>query len=466
MAADLSSLGSRDLSALFRASKLSPVEVAAAHLRRAEANAHLNIFSVLEPADTLAMARESEARWAKGEPLSEFDGVPVTIKDVLLTRGWPTLNGSLTTEKNQDWSTDAPCVARLREAGCVFLGKTTTSEFGWKGVNDSPLHGPTRNPWNPSLTTGGSSGGAGAAATLNLGVWHAATDAAGSIRIPAAFCGVYGFKPTYGVVPIFPHSVFSGLTHCGPIARSVAEIVEMMRIISRPDPRDPTAAPAGTCSVSGTPDFKGRDHRIAYVRDRTIDVQPEVDLGVEHAVNVWSGLGVAVETVEYDFTSTREAIQSIWRVGCMLRVEEIAPTQRALLDPGLLRIAELGLSVTAAELRRAQLEAVRLGHKLHNLLTSFKLLMTPTVPVTAFPVGHDVPPDSGLSSWLEWAPLSYPFNMTQQPTISLPCGLTREGMPRAVQIIGQRYDDVAVLNAAAGFSKACPAPYISTRSPA
>jgi aspartyl-tRNA(Asn)/glutamyl-tRNA(Gln) amidotransferase subunit A len=183
-----------ELTAAFSSGKLSPVAAVEASLARAAAAASLNVFVVAaERESLLAQARTSEARWKVGKPLGPLDGVPITIKDAILVAGWPTLLGSKTINPDRPWIEDAPAVARTRESGAIFLGKTTTPEFGWKAITDSPLTGITRNPWNEGMTPGGSSGGS--ASALAAGIGHAAigTDAGGSVRIPASFCGVIGF---------------------------------------------------------------------------------------------------------------------------------------------------------------------------------------------------------------------------------------------------------------------------------
>ncbi len=188
-----------ELLSRYAAKTLSPVEATRAALDRiGRCNAAVNAYCLIDEPGAMEAARASEARWMRGEPQGLVDGVPCSIKDLVLTKGWPTLRGSLTISPDQSWEEDAPCVARLREHGAVLLGKTTTPEFGWKGVTDSPLTGITRNPWNLTKTPGGSSGGAAVAAALGMGALHIGTDGGGSIRIPSAFTGIVGIKPTYG----------------------------------------------------------------------------------------------------------------------------------------------------------------------------------------------------------------------------------------------------------------------------
>ena len=227
------------LSASFAKHEASPVEAARALLDRiARLDKKVNSFCLVDEAVTLAQARVSEARWMKNAPLSPLDGVPVAIKDLFLTPGWPTLRGSRIIDPDQEWKLELPVIARLREAGCVSLGKVTTPDHGWKGVTDSPLTGITRNPWDLDKTPGGSSGGSSAALAARLAPLALGTDGGGSIRIPASFAGVFGIKPNYGRVPAWPPSPFGTVAHIGPMSRDAAGSAMLLDVLSRPDPRD------------------------------------------------------------------------------------------------------------------------------------------------------------------------------------------------------------------------------------
>src|SRR5436190_23630988 len=228
-----------ELLALYRNKQLSPVEVIAETLRRLERyEGAVNAFVLYDPESAMAAARTSEARWQKGEPQGLLDGVPVAIKDTQLTRGWPRRVGSKTIDPDQPWLEDAPVTARLRAEGAVFFGKTTTPEFGWKGATDSPLSGITRNPWNRERTPGGSSGGSAVAVTAGISPLAVGTDAGGSIRIPASFCGIFGLKPTFGRVAGYPPSAFGDVAHVGPMARTVDDAALMLDAMKGPDSRD------------------------------------------------------------------------------------------------------------------------------------------------------------------------------------------------------------------------------------
>ena len=239
-----------ELVAAYRAHEVSPVEVTQAALDAIEkGDSAINAWCLVDQESALKDARASEARWQLGQPQGLADGVPTSIKDLMLTRGWPTVRGSkLISPESSDWTEDAPSVARLRENGAVLLGKVTSPEFGWKGVTHGPLTGITRNPWDHSKTSGGSSGGSAAAVAAGMGAWSVGTDGGGSVRIPASFTGVVGLKPTYGVIPLYPASPFGTLAHAGPLTRTVADAALMLDVLAAPDPRDWSALAAPTTS--------------------------------------------------------------------------------------------------------------------------------------------------------------------------------------------------------------------------
>ena len=245
MTADLAMMPAWQLVKLFKARKASPVEAAKAAIARIDAfNPQLNAFQHLDPDGALRAARASEKRWKKGgKRLSDIDGVPITIKDMVLTKGLPTRMGSLATDAEGPWNFDAPVAQRLREAGTVLLGKTTSPEYGWKGVTDSRLFGATHNPWKIGRTSGGSSGGGVAAEAVGMGTLAVGTDGAGSVRIPCSFTGLFGLKPTQARVPLWPPSAQGTLSHIGPMTRTVRDAAMMMNVMARYDARDAYARP-------------------------------------------------------------------------------------------------------------------------------------------------------------------------------------------------------------------------------
>jgi len=271
----------------YRRKTLSPVEATKAVLARIAAlNPSLNAFLLVDEEAALGAARASEARWMKGAPQGRVDGVPATVKDIMISRGWPTRRGSKTVRRDQPWDEDAPMVARLREHGAVLIGKTTTPEFGWKAIGDSPLTGITRNPWNRERTPGGSSAGAAVAAAAGMGPLHLASDGGGSIRIPSSFTGVFGIKPTYGLVASSPPSPFAVVSHTGPMTRTVTDAALMLSVIAGWDPRDPYALPPAKRDYRGGLDGGIKGLRFAY--SPTLGyakVDPEVARQVEAAVH-------------------------------------------------------------------------------------------------------------------------------------------------------------------------------------
>src|SRR5687767_5954180 len=288
MNTDLCALGATELLDAFRKKTLSPVDVARAVLARIEKlNPVLNAFCLVSE-NSLQEAKESEARWSAGQPRGLLDGVPVSIKDIILTKGWPTLRGSKTVDPKGPWNDDAPVTARLREHGAVLLGKTTTPELGHKGVTDSPLTGITRNPWNPAMTPGGSSGGAAVAAATGMGALHVGTDGGGSIRIPASFTGIFGLKPSFGRVPAYPLSPFGTVAHVGPMTRTVTDAALMLNVLAQPDARDWHALPYDARDWRSGLERGLKGVRIAYSPDLGYArVDAEVAAIVRQAVAVF-----------------------------------------------------------------------------------------------------------------------------------------------------------------------------------
>jgi aspartyl-tRNA(Asn)/glutamyl-tRNA(Gln) amidotransferase subunit A len=375
--------------------------------------------------------------------------VPVTVKDILLLRGHPTLRGSRTVSGQGSWEEDAPSVARLREHGAVFLGKTTTPEYGWKGVTDSPLSGVTRNPYDPTRTAGGSSGGSAAAVALGAGPLSLGTDGGGSIRIPAAFCGIFGLKPTYGRVPLYPASAFGTLAHVGPMTRDAADAALMLDVIGAPDPRDWSAlAPAPTSFTVGL-DEGVHGLRVAYSPSLggQVAVRPAVAAAVRRAVAGLADLGAYVEETDPDFSEPVEAFHTLWFSGAARLTQHFSPRMRQLLDPGLREICAEGARYSALDYLAAVDVRMDLGRRMGRFHERYDLLVTPTVPLTAFEAGVEVPRGSGFRRWTGWTPFTYPFNLTQQPAASVPVG-TGDGLPVGMQIVAARHRDDLVLRAA------------------
>ena len=456
---DLCYTPATELAALIRARKLSPFELTRAVLERIDRlNPRLNAFCTLTAEAALARAREAEAAVTAGRPLGPLHGVPYSIKDLALTRGVRTMGGSaIFADRVPD--ADAPFVARLAAAGGIFLGKTTTPEFGWKGLGDSPITGITRNPWNPAMTTGGSSAGAGAAAAAGLGPLHHGSDGAGSIRIPAAFCGVFGLKPSYGRVPQWPVSNNDQTTHNGPMTRTVADAALMLSVMAGPDERDRTsleAAPADYVSQLG----RGvRGLRVAWSPDLGgLRVDREVAELAEGAARAFEALGATVEPVTPGFADTHEMIRCLWSAHEVGNYGQYLGEWRSRMDPGLVACIEDGLGYSMADYIQMKGRKIAFWDSVRPLFEAYDLLLTPSLSVAAFPVGrlNPEPWPQHVWDWLPWASFSYPFNFTGQPAASVPAGFTPSGLPVGLQIVGRRFADLTVLQAAAAFESARP----------
>jgi len=442
----------------YRKKALSPVEVTRLLLDRLDAlQPEINAFCIVDHDGALAAARESERRWLSGKAVGKLDGVPVTIKDLVLMRGFPTLRGSRLVDRHQDWSEDAPAPARLREAGAVILGKTTTPEFGWKALGDSPLTGITRNPWDLARTPGGSSAGAAAACAAGIGPLHVGSDGAGSIRIPCAFTGIFGLKPSFGRVPAYPLSAMGLLAHLGPIARTVADATLMLNVLSGPDHRDPYALPPEDTDWRDALEGGVHGWRIAY--SPTLGyakVDPEIAAAVDEAARQFETLGAVVEEVGAIFPSPREALFTLWAAGAAKLLDGYPADKRALVDPGLVATAAEGERISAVDYLGAELVRTALGQQMAAFHQKYDLLLTPMIPIPALPVGQDLNDPATERHWIDWSPFSYPFNMTRQPAASIPCGLTRAGLPIGLQILGPLYADARVLRAARAFERTQP----------
>ncbi|WP_277370885.1 amidase [Rhodococcus rhodochrous] len=436
-----------ELVSAFSSGELSPVEVTRAVLDRIAAHdREINSFCLVDEEKALDQARRSEERWRTGYSKGLLDGVPISIKDIFLTDGWPTLRGSQAVDENQDWNVDSPVAARLREDGMVLLGKTTTPEIAWKAVTDSALYGVTTNPADTTKTAGGSSGGSAAAVAAGFGPCSVGTDGGGSIRIPASFCGVVGFKPTHGRIPIFPASPFGPLAHAGPITRTVEDAALLTDILALPDPRDPTAlAPPLTTFRGGlNREVVGMD--VAYSKTLGyVDVDPEVGEIVDRAVRVLDEAGLRVTAADPGFTDPLEAFENLWAAGAATMLKTFPEGTRDKVDPGLGRVWSHGEQLGAVDYLEARAVAAAVGITMGIFHQKYNVLITPTMPIPAFEAGHDVPPGSSLTSWPQWTPFTYPFNLTQQPAISIPVGTTSAGLPVGLQIVGPRHSDDLLL---------------------
>jgi aspartyl-tRNA(Asn)/glutamyl-tRNA(Gln) amidotransferase subunit A len=458
---DLCYTPATELAAMIRAKKLSPVELTRAVLARIEKlNPKLGAFVTPTPDLAMKEAKAAEDAVMKGGALGPIHGVPYSIKDLNFTRGIKTMSGSHIFA-NRVPDVDAPFIPRLRAAGGVMLGKTATPEFGWKGMGDSPLTGSCRNPWNPAMTSGGSSAGAGAAAAAGLGPLHQGSDGAGSIRIPSGFCGVYGLKPSYGRVPMYPVSNNDFSSHNGPMTRTVADAALMMSIMSGPDEMDKTSLPGPVDDYVGKLKAGVRGLRAAFSPNLDVlRVDPEIDAVVRDAVKSFATLGCAVEEVKVNFHDTHDMIRMMWNAHEAGNYARYLPEFRERMDPGLVESIEDGLRYSVVDYIDMRGRKLAYWDSVRPLFEKYDLLLTPTLSVAAFTCGRINPehwpqPDNKWD-WLSWASFSYPFNFTQQPAASCPAGFTKAGLPVGLQIVGRRYADLTVLQASAAFEEARP----------
>jgi len=460
---DLTRCTVEQLLTLFRGGAVSPVEVTQEVLLRIQRiNPLITAFCLVDEDAALANARISEQRWQahrrNAAPVGALEGIPVSIKDLILTQGWPTLRGSRTVNPKQNWDVDAPVTARLREAGAVLLGKTTTPEFGCKGETNSLLTGISRNPWNLAHTPGGSSGGASAAVSAGLGPLAVGTDGAGSVRIPAAFCGNVGLKPSFGRVPAYPLSPFGSVAHLGPHAMTVTGVAQMMNVITQPDARDWTSLPYEATDYTDRLHSGIQGLRIAYSPNLGYakNVHPDIAAATAQAAHYLQELGAVVEQVDPGIEDPLDITTGLWFAGAYQVWRTLSKEQQALTDPDFAAQAAIGETLDANALHQLNQRRGLLGSHLRQFMQRFDLILTPSTAVPAFkalPAGHS-PMNS--EAMLGWTPFSYPFNLSQQPAISLPCGLTSEGLPMGVQLVGPMFGDALVLRAAKALEDCYP----------
>jgi aspartyl-tRNA(Asn)/glutamyl-tRNA(Gln) amidotransferase subunit A len=449
-----------DLSALIRTKQISPVELAEAMLARVHAlNPRLNAFCLVTDEVARTAAREAEIAVTKGEPLGVLHGVPVSVKDVLFTRGVVTTGGSRLYAEHAP-EEDAVAVGRLRAAGAVLLGKTNTSEFGHKALTDNPLFGPTRNPWDLARTPGGSSGGAAAAVAAGLGPVALGTDGGGSVRIPAAFCGLYGLKPSYGRVPGTP--AFPGwehVSHVGPIARTVRDAALVLDAIAGGDDRDRASLPREPGSYLEACDEDVKGLNVAWAPDLGGAAVDAAVLEVcQDAAAEFESLGCHVEVVNPGWESAEDIFATLVAAQFYAAWSDALPEREAEMDPTLVRFVRRGGAVSARDYLVAWRRAQAFWQEVRAFLERFDLLLTPTVAVPPFALGG--PPPRRIAgrdvTVLGWMPFTYPFNLTGQPAASIPAGVTPDGLPVGLQIIGRRHADRTVLAASAAFEAAFP----------
>ena len=450
-------MSATDLAVAIRQKQISPVEAVHAVLARIEhLNPQVNAYCTVTADAAREAARAAEAAVMRGAALGPLHGVPFSVKDLVITKGVRTTFGSRIFEHNVPQE-DAPLVERLKAAGGIMVGKTTTPEFGWKGATDSPLFGISRNPWNLGRNPGGSSGGAAAAVAAGLAPLAVGTDGGGSIRIPGSFCGVYGLKPTYGVIAVYPPSATGTLSHAGPMSWTVRDAALMLQVMAGPDDRDPLSFP-----VSGEDYLAGlgtgvRGLRVAW--SPTLGyakVHPEVQAATETAAKRFQDLGCHVELVEHVFDDPDSIWSPFFHGGIAGRYHGYLPEWRSRMDDGLVQVIEEGARLSILDMGKAAFARAGFYERVRKFFLGYDLLLTPTLAVPPFAAGQEQPADQAGGSRLAWVAFTYPFNLTGHPAATIPCGFTRDGLPIGLQIVGRRLGDATVLRASATFEEALP----------
>jgi len=449
-------LAAAGLSSLFAKKALSPVELLEAHLSRIrDYNGAVNAFAHLDEPGARAAARRSEERWRNGTPLGPLDGLTFTVKDNLPIAGFPSRRGSLTTT-DAPMKETAPIVARCLEAGATFLGTTTMPEFAMGPITISPLTGITRNPWDTTRHSGGSSGGAAAGVSAGFCTFAVASDAGGSIRIPAALTGTVGFKPTGGRVPMYPPSVAGALSCNGPITHCVADAALVLNVATRADARDPMALPCdgsdyvAACAQS----IKGARAALSLTLGYARKIHPEIAQAAKKAAATLADLGVTVDERDPEVEDPIDAYLALLRGAVRYSLRNLTPDQRALLSPGARDILE-GPETTLADYLGAQEKVQVLARRMSAFHERYDFLLTPTVAAPAFAVERTYPADyESFPNRRAWTPFTSLCNLTQQPAISVPAGLTAEGLPIGLHIVAARNADATVLRAAAAYEQA------------
>ncbi|MDV3128431.1 amidase family protein [Mycobacterium sp. 21AC1] len=455
-ATGLAELTATQLSEGFRTRRLSPVEVVSSVLDRIVAEQpRINALVTVLDHSARTEARESEKRWHEGRPKSPLDGVPFTIKDALDLAGSATRRGSRTT--NTDPATaESPAVQAMLAAGCIAVGKTAMAEFGWTATTDTVLHGITRNPIDTTRTAGGSSGGSAAAVAANLGPISLGTDGGGSVRIPAAFCGVVGFKPTQGRVPLWPPTPYGALAHVGTFTQDVPDAAAVFEVLTAFEYSAGVDRFIGWNShARELPVRSVKEMRVGVIERNSSGATEDVTRSIAESADYFQAMGADVTDVGpvWDQDEVEAAFLVLWRSGLAGIHASMSAADTELLDPSMAAVAREGMQITGAQYANALSVCARLRERMHRIHQRFDILLSATTPQPAPRVGEQSDPHGPALTWPKWSPMTYPLNMTGQPAISVPGGTSREGLPIGIQIFGDLHQDALVLESAQQLEK-------------
>ncbi|MBQ7569114.1 amidase [bacterium] len=467
-----------DLAELILSKQLSPLELTKHCLQRIEKySSELNAFITVDAQGALLAAQKAESQ----SPAGLLHGLPIAIKDLSLTKGLRSTSGSLL-QKDYVPDEDSVAVARVRQAGAIIVGKSNTPEFGYKGVTDNRLLPPCANPWDTSRTSGGSSGGSAAAIAAGLCPLAEGTDGAGSIRIPAGFCGAVGVKPSFARVPRYPiPDIYYNLSHTGPITSTVADAILLLAVQSGPDLRDPLSI---TDSLFAAPECEQLERAVSpsqfyralrdfvTVTDRDpklrlawsadlgyAPVEPEIQAICQQAAQKLTQLGHSIDEDCPSFSDPEPIELNIWNTVYAERYAPLSPETRAQLTPELAGLIDLGTQVSAYQMGRDAMERTKLYYKTQSFFERYDVLITPTLPVEAFPKTMQRPQSIAgrpITTLFGWTPFTYPFNLTGQPAVTVPAGLTAHGLPAGIQLIGPRGSEMRLLKLASQFEQIAP----------
>jgi aspartyl-tRNA(Asn)/glutamyl-tRNA(Gln) amidotransferase subunit A len=458
MTIDLAYRSATDVARLIASGEISALEALDASLARlAATEPKLNAFVATLAVEARRDARAADERQRRGEALGPLHGVPVSVKDLIAVAGAPFTFGSRSMAHNVA-AADAASIERLRSAGAIIIGKTTTSEYGCKAVGESPLTGITRNPWDLRKTAGGSSAGAAASVAAGVTAIAVGTDGGGSIRIPAALTGLVGIKAQFARVPVYPTPATPTLAHVCPIARTVRDAALLFMALAGHDARDPASLPLPVPDALAACDRDVRALRIAWSPTfGYAPVDPDVRAIAERAARAFAAMGCDVDEVDAPFGADPADLWSAeFYAGIGARLGPVLRERRDVLDPDVAAVVEHATALRAEDYYRAVFGRYEFRERVRDFFEAYDLLLSPTLPVAGVDAGIAVPPALAGRNIVTWVCYTYPFNLTGQPAASVPAGFTPAGLPVGLQIVARPFREDHLFAAAAALESARP----------